>query len=438
MKKILYACVAASLLSGCGLFGKDALDIDGERISVIREDKNLQPEFAAGQVKVKLPHALTNTAWTQSGMTSEHIGGHLKAGGNLDDIWSVSFGDGSSKRNTLVSSPIIFDQKVMTIDAKGIVKAFDLNKGRQLWKRRLKHANKEARKTSIAGGGLAAFGDKVFATTGFGKVFALSIDDGTIIWEQDIKSPIRIAPTVNEDLVIAQTLDNGLYALNINTGEIVWKDKQEAENTIMIGGAAPAYKPTADLVVAAFSNGQLQAYKASTGTPLWSEWLVSTARTDSMADITSVKANPIIDETMVFAVGYNSPMIAVDIRTGVKLWQKDIAAASQPWSAGKFLFVLTTDGDLAALEKQTGKVVWTTIIPFAQSDEKAGIFASGPVLANDALLVVSSNGKLFSVSPYNGRIMGVAEVEDGIETSPIMADETLLLTTKDAEITAYK
>lgn len=438
MKKILYTCVAVSLLSGCGLFGKDALDIEGERISVIREDKNLQPEFAAGQVKIKLPRAFTNTSWTQSGMTSEHIGGHLKAGGNLDEIWSVSFGEGSSKRNTLVSTPIVFDQKVLTIDTQGIVKAFDLNTGKQLWKKRLKHANKEARKTSIAGGGVAAFGDKIFATTGFGKVFALSLEDGNIVWEQDLKAPIRISPTVNEDLVIAQTLDNALYALNINTGDIVWKDKQEAENTIMVGGAAPAYKPTADLVVAAFSNGQLQAYKASTGTPLWSEWLVSAAQTESMADITSVKANPIIDESLVFAVGYNSPLMAVDIRTGVKLWQKDIAAASQPWVGGKFLFVLTTDGDLAALDKQSGKVVWTTIIPYAQDDEKAGVFASGPILANDALLVVSSNGKLFSISPYNGRIMGIAEVEGGIETAPVMAEETLFLTTKDADITAYR
>ena len=66
------------------------------------------------------------------------------------------------------------------------------------------------------------------------------------------------------------------------------------------------------------------------------------------------------------------------------------------------------------------------------------MFTSGPILANDALLVVSSNGKLFSVSPYNGRIMGIAEIEKGVEMSPIMVDETLFLTSKDAEISAYK
>ena len=157
-----------------------------------------------------------------------------------------------------------------------------------------------------------------------------------------------------------------------------------------------------------------------------------------MSDITTVKANPIIDENTAYIVGYNGPMIAIDIRTGAKIWQREISASSQPWLAGNFLFVLTDDSDLVAINKHDGKIVWTTIIPYANEDDKLGVFTSGPILANDALLVTSSNGKLFSVSPYNGRIMGVAEIEEGVETTPVMVNETLLLTTNNAEITAYK
>lgn len=438
MKKIIYGCLLATVLSGCGMFGKQALDIEGERLSVIREDKNLQPEYTAGQIKIKLPQSYVNPSWTQNGNNSLHLSGHLKAGGNLDEIWNLSFGEGSSKRNVLIASPVSDKNVVFTVDAEGIAKAFRLDNGKQIWKRRLKPNNKEDKYASIAGGGLAVYQERVFVTTGFGKVFALDITTGNIVWAYDLKTPIRIAPTVNNDLVIVQTLDNGIYALKTKDGSLLWKDKTESESTIMIGGAAPAYSPDKDLVVAAFSNGQLQAYKASTGTALWTEWLASGAATESLSEITSIKANPIIDGDRVFAVGYNAPLVAIDVRTGVKLWQKEIAATSQPWVAGEFLFVLTNDGDLAALNKQNGKIVWTTIIPFAKGDDRIGIFTSGPILANDALLVASSNGKLFSVSPYNGRIMGVADIEDGVEISPIMVKETLLITTKDAEITAYK
>ena len=438
MKKILFGCLAITALSGCGIFDKDPLDVTGERVSVIRENRNIKPDYSARQIQVRLPRAKINYAWEQSGMTATHKGDHLKSGGNLDEIWDISFGEGSSKRNVLISAPVTDSKNVYTIDAEGVVRSFSLADGEELWEKKLKPSNKKAKDNSMSGAGIALKADKLFVTTGFGQVFALNKTDGNIVWNHDIKSPIRIAPSVDGELVIVQSLDNGIFALNINNGKELWSDKLEEESTTMIGGGTPAYSVGKDLVIAVFSNGQVQAYKASTGTQLWSEWVVPASSTESLSDITAIKANPIIDNDVVYIVGYNSPMVAIDIRTGAKVWQKDVSSSSQPWLAGNFLFVLTKDSDLVAINKQNGKVIWTTIIPYANDDEKIGVFTSGPILANDALLVASSNGKLFSVSPYNGRIMGIADIDEGVESTPIMANETLLITTKDAEITAYK
>ena len=438
MKKILFGCLMATALSGCGIFDKSPLNINGERISVIRENKNLKPDYTARQIQIKLPRAKVNYAWTQNGLSPTHSGGHLKSGGNLDEIWNISFGEGSSKRNILISTPVADANNVYTIDANGVANAFNLTTGDKVWSKKLKPTNKKAKTNSMSGAGIALKGDKVFVTTGFGHVFALNRDNGEIIWNHDIKSPIRIAPSVDNDLVVIQTLNNEIHALNVNNGSELWKDKLDDESTIMIGGAAPAYNAGKDFILAAFSNGQIQAYKASTGTPLWSEWVVSPSTTESISDITSIKANPIIDDNIAYVIGYNGPLVAIDIRTRTKIWQKEISATSQPWLAGNFLFVLTQDGDLVAINKEDGKIVWTTIIPYANDYDKFGVFTSGPVLVNDALLVASSNGKLFSISPYNGRIMGVADIEKGIETSPIIVNETLLLTSNEATITAYR
>lgn len=438
MKKIVFGCLMATALSGCGIFDKAPLDITGERISVIRENRNLKPDYTVRQIQVKLPRARVNYSWEQNGLSSTHAGGHLRSGGNLDEIWDVSFGEGSSKRNLLISTPVADANNVYTIDAEGVVRAFNLVNGDDVWEKKLKPTNKKAKNNSMSGAGIALRDNKLFVTTGFGQVFALDKTTGEVIWNHNVEKPIRIAPTVDGDLVIVQTLDNAIFALNSATGKELWKDKLEEEATTMIGGAAPAYSAGKDFVLAGFSNGQIQAYKASTGTPLWSEWVISSSSTESISDITAIKANPIIDDNVAYIVGYNGPLVAIDIRTGAKIWQREISSSSQPWLAGNFLFVLTEDSDLVAINKQDGKIVWTTIIPFADDDEKSGVFTSGPILANDALLITSSNGKLFSVSPYNGRIMGVADIEEGVEVSPIMVNETLLLTTNKAEITAYK
>jgi hypothetical protein len=150
MKKILFGCLMATALSGCGLFDKGPLDVSGERISVIRENRNIKPDYSARQIQVRLPRAKVNYAWEQSGLTSTHKGDHLKSGGNLDEIWNISFGEGSSKRNVLISTPVADSNNVYTVDAEGIVRSFNLNDGEKVWKKKLKPSNRKAKDNSFA------------------------------------------------------------------------------------------------------------------------------------------------------------------------------------------------------------------------------------------------------------------------------------------------
>lgn len=429
----------AVMLAGCGLFGKDKLQIDGERINVIKESADLAPDFAPGEVKIKLPQPYMNKKWSQTGGNSLHLMGHLKAGEKLKEAWDICFGEGSSKRDYLIAEPIIAYNVVFAIDAEGVVSAYRLDNGDRIWKKRLKPAVKGDNSAAMKGAGLAEYNKRIYATTGFGGVFTLDMMSGREIWRRDYEMPIRIAPTVNSNYVFVQTFDNTLIALNSESGEELWKNEMDFENTTLVGGASPAYNPDMDVLIAAFSNGELRAFKASTGTPLWADMLISHKRTNSLSNITAIKANPIIDGDKVFAVGYNSVLTAIDLRTGARIWEREMGSSNQPWIAGEYLFVLTNDFDLLAIEKNSGKIVWNTTIPNGEEGEsKSGVFGSGPLLASNRLLVATSNGYIFSVSPYTGEIMSYVSISDGVELAPIMARGMTLFTTNEADILAYK
>lgn len=186
--------------------------------------------------------------------------------------------------------------------------------------------NKDDNSVAMKGAGLAEFNKKIYATTGFGGVFCLDMTTGKELWRKDYEAPIRIAPTVGANRVFVQTFDNTLIALNAESGKEIWKITNDFENTTLVGGASPAYNPDLDVVIAAFSNGELRAFKASTGTPLWVDLLVSKKRTNSLSNITAIKANPVIDGDRVYAVGYNSILAAIDLRTGARVWEKNWAA----------------------------------------------------------------------------------------------------------------
>ena len=161
MKKIIVSVIVVLGLTACSFFSKDPLNIEGDRISVIREDRNLQPDYAVGEMKIRLPKSNLNSEWTQSGGNALHYVGHIKAGGNLDEIWNISFGKGSSKRDKLITSPVVDGENLYTLDAEGIASAYNLVDGERLWKRRLKHKNKKNRDSSLIGAGLAVYNEKV-------------------------------------------------------------------------------------------------------------------------------------------------------------------------------------------------------------------------------------------------------------------------------------
>ena len=327
-----------ALLCGCSMVEEEKITLDGERISVLEGRTALQPDYAPGEVKIVLPAPYVNTAWSQSGGNATHMMGHLSSDSKLKELWESGFGEGSSKRDFLIAAPVSAHKAVFTIDADGIVSAFRLDDGRKIWKRRLKPLIKDDISTSLKGAGLAVFDKKVYATTGFGTVFALDMVTGKKLWRYDTELPIRIAPTAERGVVFVQTIDNKLIALNGVDGTVLWDYKTPSEETTLVGGASPAYSPQQDTIVAAFSNGELRAFKASTGSPLWSDILVSRKRTNSPANINAIKANPVIDGATVYAIGNNNILVAIDLRSGARIWEREIGGINQPWIAGKFMF----------------------------------------------------------------------------------------------------
>ncbi len=430
---------ALAFLSSCGMFGNERLKLDGERVAVLQESKMLAPDFESGELKITLPRPYVNNSWKQSGGNSLHRMEHLQASQNLKKVWDAGIGAGSSKRDYLLAAPVVAYKVVFTIDAEAHVKALRLDDGEEIWSKTLKPRVEDEYEISMKGAGLAEFGRKIYATTGFGSVFALDMKNGKQIWRFDENAPIRIAPTVANNIVFVQTIENTLIALDAQTGKEIWRYKTATEATTLVGGASPAYDPFQDVVIAAFSTGELKAFKASTGSELWSSLLVSYRRTNALSSINGIKANPIIDGSVVYALGHSNILAAIDLRTGNKIWEREISGISQPWVAGKYIYVLDSEFNLLALEKASGKIVWNTNVPVTNNEENtSGVFAKGPVLAGNRLLVTSSNGYVFAISPYNGKIIGYITLSDGVSVSPVVARGMVLFTTNDAEIVAYK
>lgn len=411
---------------------------EGVRVSVL--DDNM-PELALDNKKIKsLPAPYVNTAWSQAGVNPQHIIGNLQAGFTLKEKWAQSFGKGINKRDLLLAAPVVGNNSIFVMDTKGKVSAFNLESGKMLWENQLSANVGGFKETKSRASGLAFDNNTLFATTGFGGVFAMNAQTGAPKWRKVMESPIRIAPTVTSNMLLVQTVDNRLYALDKTNGQEIWRFGVAHEDTVIAGGASPAYDAEDNVVIAGFSNGEIVVLNATLGTPLWSQMLVSNKQARSTTEINTVGAYPIVEEGVIYAISNSDVMASFDMRTGDKLWEKEIGSMQNMLLAGDYLFVVSNKNILYALEKYSGNIVWSLDVRdyLTDADTKAAIYTAPPLMLNGHILLAFSNGKILKVDATNGLVVAKTELELDISNGLIAAEQKVIAVSDDADVIVFE
>jgi outer membrane protein assembly factor BamB len=429
---------AALAASGCGIMkkGKPKTPVLGERIPVLTSEGEVEIDLATAALPMNLPPAVANSDWTQPGGNASKAMGQLALGTALGNAFTVNAGRGSSLTARLASAPIVAGGRVYTIDTLGTVRAFNAQTGAQVWAAQT--PSEKGNEASLYGGGIAFDNGRIYATNGLGYVSALDVTNGGIVWKVRPGGPLRGAPTVSDGAVYVMSQDNQIYSLKETDGSTNWSQAASLEIAGVFGSASPAVGQ--GTVVAGFSSGELNAYRYENGRQVWQDALQRTSMSTSVSSISDIDADPVIDNGQVFAIGQGGRMVALELTTGQRIWEANIAGISTPWLAGDWLFVVTDQARLLCLSRSTGKVRWINQLPqFEKPKSKRGqIDYEGPVLAGGRLIVVGSNGVVINVDPANGSFQSQTNVGSGISLAPVVANSTLYIFDDRGQLHAFR
>jgi outer membrane protein assembly factor BamB len=434
---ILVAAVLAA--SGCSVFkrGKAATTpVLGQRIAVLTTEGDVQVDPATRSLPLSLPAPAANADWAQSGGSADKSLGHLALGQTLTQAYSVQAGRGSSMTMRLAASPVVANGRVYVIDTLGAVRALDARTGGQIWASQT--PSEKGNERSLYGGGVAYDNGRIYATNGLGYVAALDERTGGIVWKAHPGGPLRGAPSVGGDAVYVMSQDNQLYSLKESDGSLNWSAAASLEIAGVFGSASPAVGQ--GTVVAGFSSGELNAYRYENGRQVWSDALQRTSIRTSVSSLSDVDADPVIDNGQVIAVGQGGRMVALELTSGQRQWELNIAGISTPWVAGDWIFVITDDAKLICVHRTTGKIRWINSMPqFRKAKKKKGeIDYRGPILAGNRLIAASSSGAIISFDPETGNYQNQTSVGAGISVSPIVAGNTLYVLDDNGRLHAYR
>ena len=430
--------LGASLLAGCGVVGhkKAKTPVVGERTDVLVSEAEIAVDPITATLPFALPDPAANADWAQPGGEPDKAIGHVALGKSLAHAWTVSIGKGSGPAGRLGGGPVVSGGKLFTVDTQGLVRAMDARNGGTIWTQRFGTVGRNA--SSLYGGGVSADGDKVYATNGLGYVACLDAATGKQVWVVHPGGPLRGAPSVDGSNLYVMSQDNQIYSLKAADGASNWSSAAALEIAGVFGSSSPAV--ARGTVIAGFSSGELNAYRYENGRVVWQDALSRTSISTSVASLSDIDADPVVDGNQVFAVGKGGRMVALELNSGQRIWEQNVAGITTPWVAGDWVFVVTDEAKVVAMSRTTGKVRWINQLPRWDNPKgkKGLIYYSGPILAGDRLILTGSNGVLVNINPDNGSFQSQTNVGAGVSLPPVVAGGTLYVLDDKGRLIAYR
>lgn len=429
--------------------------LKGTRIPVLTNQSEVSRDSTIQNTPVVLPKPYTNKDWPSQGGYSSSAMYHLSAPGPLEKKWETDIGEGSDTDARIMAAPVVANGIIYALNAASEVYAINAKTGDEIWHKHVADPgyvdtiniltfglfgkDKRIDTTKAFGGGLCVDNGKLFATDGVGDLVAFDAKTGQRLWSKNVGIPIYDSPVASGGRVFVSSQDNHFHAFSEEDGHELWDHQGISEPAgILVSTSASV---SGDFVVVPYTSGELYALRVQNGRPAWSDMLTRTGNASALSSLDDIAARPVIDRDRVIAIGHSGVMAAIDIDSGERIWTRDIGGVQTPWVAGDYIYVLSGDHKLICLTRKEGRIKWITDLPKltdpTDEDSDPAIWA-GPVLVSNRLLLISNSGKMVSVSPYTGEMLGRIHIEGGSYISPVVADGMVYVITDDGYLDALK
>lgn len=445
-RALLGGVIALPMLSGCDEDKKPVLA--GHRVDVLSSGAGLTVD-KDDSTPIALPPVQTLDNWPQSGVHPDHVAINAAWPGTTKQLWTHSIGHGVSEpslwsfaalgsngRGAIQSPPVVGGGRIYTVDGIGTVRAWNWPGMAQVWS--LTPTPRKMKSSNI-GGGIGLDGDTLYIVDGVAQTLAVDAATGHVKWRTDLGTPGRSAPTIVDGRVFFGTIDERLFALDAKTGKQIWTYSATPADTVMFGQPAPAVVD--GIVLAGFGSGDLVALRAVTGEMVWSDSLGGSNGRDETMDFACVRGAPVISEGTAYAVSMSRVLVAIDMRSGRRLWEREVASQNALCVAGDWIYVLSADEQVACVDKLSGHVRWISQLRrFVRMEaQKNAIEWLGPVLAGGKLVCISTWNKngMAVLDAVSGKITDIVPTHKPSLVAPIVCDGQVLVISEDGNLTAY-
>ena len=445
IRVILPLLISLILVTSC----KKGKEIEGERISVLTLENQLTEDSSLKNSNFQEETAQYISYWSNNfvqglsviypNVKSDYIDETL-LNNEYKKITSLTSGN---KYLRIKHLPVVLQDRIFLIDNKSNIFGFSNgDKPKEIWENSVLK-----RRKTVINGGISYHQNNLYITNGSDRLLKLNVDDGSVIWSKKFSHLLISTPLIYKDKIFVSNNQNQLYAIDKNNGNLIWQHL--GSSTLTHLSKIPQTTVSGNLVITAYSSGEIYALNINDGKEVWRVYLrdiTSDSLDDSDFIFNGAVANFIIKNNILYVAGYKSFTAAIDLSSGQIIWQNKAVTARNIWLFADHIYLVTNDLQLVAINKDTGTIRFITELEDISKKKKKQYHKtvySSPIVINSQVLLIGSSiekgsfAYLFDIK--TGKMLKKEKIagRNPIFADPILVKNNIYLIANNGTIRKY-
>jgi len=334
--------------------------------------------------------------------------------------WNSEIGYGVSHYYSKLKPVSAYDS-IYLASRNGEVKSISPENGKTMWQVKL-----DSGQATRLSGGITASNSSLYIGSENGVIYAIDAKTGETTWTSQVAGEVLSSPAVDAGLVIVNTSDGNLVALDQNTGKQRWTIVSEVPNLTLRGDSSPV--ALSGGVFWGTSSGRLAAAISSHGQMIWQQTVGIPKGATEIERLVDVDSSPLVIGGILYSIGYNGQLIAVDLRSSKVSWKRPYSSASDMATDGGRLFIVADHDHLVAVDSRSGLEIWT-------NKQLENRLLTNPVVINGYLVVGDSEGYLYWLERSTGAFVAQQFIdESGLAVAPLELPDGYLVVTRNGDV----
>jgi outer membrane protein assembly factor BamB len=245
-----------------------------------------------------------------------------------------------------------------------------------------------------------------------GEVIALDTSNGEEKWRARVTSEVLAAPAINGDVVLVQTQDDRLIALDADTGSQRWIYESTPAVLTLRGTGSPVL--TNRLAIAGLSSGKVIALDAQRGLPVWEQRVAIPQGRSELDRVVDIDGGLLLSGGTLYVVSYQGRVAALELESGRVLWQREASSSVGVAQGFGNVYVSLASGAVEGIDERSASALWN-------NDALARRQLSAPEVFSSYVAFGDLEGYLHLISQVDGRFVGRVRVDsDGLRARPLV------------------